>query len=146
MVRLPLEPGYPCSHRAWANCEASFEISSEVGGDSKVVQLRDSLKRDIVVVGNGDVKSLSEVDEKVRTFGVDGVMMGRAIFENLYLFSRDSIPLSERSVSENSPCCLNISTSSSRRGERRSRFEFLKSFLRIILPISGVQASFVLRQ
>lgn len=96
----------------------------------KVVQLRDSLKRDIVVVGNGDVKSLSEVDEKVRTFGVDGVMMGRAIFENLYLFSRDSIPLSERSVSEKLSLLLeHIDLFESTWGETKP-FRILKKFFK----------------
>lgn len=40
-----------------------------------------------LVVGNGDVKDLSDARQKVRETGVDGVMLGKAIFGNPWLFS-----------------------------------------------------------
>jgi nifR3 family TIM-barrel protein len=69
----------------------------EVG---KVVKLRDEMKKDIVVVGNGDVRTLDEVKQKHEEYGVDGVMIGRAIFENLFLFDSTQAPLADRSVDE----------------------------------------------
>lgn len=41
------------------------------------------------ILGNGDVKDLADAEEKVRETGVDGVMFGRAIFGNPWLFDKD---------------------------------------------------------
>lgn len=46
---------------------------------------------DTIILGNGDVKTLEEGKEKVRDYGVDGVMYGRGIFGNHWLFSGRSI-------------------------------------------------------
>lgn len=53
----------------------------------KVVKLRDKLKSKAAVIGNGDVKTLKKAKEKCKKYGIDGVMIGRGIFENVYLFS-----------------------------------------------------------
>ncbi len=52
-----------------------------------------------LVIGNGDVLTLEEAYAKVEQYGVDGVMFGRAIFSNHWLFdkSRKELPsLEER--------------------------------------------------
>jgi len=41
-----------------------------------------------LIFGNGDVKNLTEAEEKVRQSGADGVMLGRAVFGNPWLFDR----------------------------------------------------------
>lgn len=53
----------------------------------KVVALRDSLKKNTVIVGNGDVQSTEEGREKAAQYGVDGVMIGRGIFHNPWVFN-----------------------------------------------------------
>lgn len=47
-----------------------------------------------LVIGNGDVRSLEEAHTKVEQYGVDGVMFGRAIFSNHWLFdtTRTELP------------------------------------------------------
>lgn len=45
-----------------------------------------------LILGNGDVKSLKEVPERVAETGCDGVMLGRAIFGNPFLFSKETYP------------------------------------------------------
>jgi nifR3 family TIM-barrel protein len=45
-------------------------------------------KAGVLVIGNGDVKNLAEAMNKVRESGVDGVMIGRGIFGNPWLFSK----------------------------------------------------------
>ena len=45
------------------------------------------------MLGNGDVRSLHEAQEKVNDYGVDGVMIGRAIFGNHWLFDRGRVTL-----------------------------------------------------
>lgn len=59
----------------------------------KVVQMRNKLNPKTIVVGNGDVLSLAEAYEKVQDYGVDGVMIGRGIFHNPWLFDPKIDPL-----------------------------------------------------
>lgn len=65
----------------------------------RIVALRDEVSPDTLIFGNGDVKSIAEAKEKVAESGCDGVMLGRAIFGNPWLFSgRDpeTVPAHER--------------------------------------------------
>jgi len=41
-----------------------------------------------LILGNGDVMTLPEAEEKIAQTGADGVMLGRAIFGNPWLFGR----------------------------------------------------------
>ena len=45
-----------------------------------------------LIVGNGDVKDLNDAKEKARETGADGVMLGRAIFGNPWLFANTASP------------------------------------------------------
>lgn len=51
-----------------------------------VVKLRNELAPETVILGNGDVTSLADGRAKARTSGVDGVMVGRALFGNPWFF------------------------------------------------------------
>ncbi len=42
-----------------------------------------------LILGNGDVKDIVDAEEKVKQTGVDGVMLGRAIFGNPWLFDKE---------------------------------------------------------
>jgi len=65
----------------------------------KAVQIRDHMfprsregegqgeGKPTLIFGNGDVQSLSEAKEKVEKYHVDGVMIGRGIFHNPWLFA-----------------------------------------------------------
>lgn len=52
-----------------------------------------------LIIGNGDVKDLAEAQQRVEESGCDGVMIGRGIFGNPWLFNRgverDELPLRE---------------------------------------------------
>jgi tRNA-dihydrouridine synthase len=52
-----------------------------------VVEMRDALSRETLIIGNGDIKSLTEARQKVAEAGADGAMIGRGIFDNPFLFS-----------------------------------------------------------
>jgi tRNA-dihydrouridine synthase len=52
-----------------------------------VVEMRDTLSSETLIIGNGDIKSLVEARQKVAEAGADGAMVGRGIFENPFLFS-----------------------------------------------------------
>jgi tRNA-dihydrouridine synthase len=64
-----------------------------------VVEMRDALSRETLIVGNGDIKSLNEARQKVAEAGADGAMIGRGIFDNPYLFS-GNITLSDKTPEE----------------------------------------------
>jgi len=65
----------------------------------RAVEIRNSINPKILLLGNGDLKTMQEAEEKVRAGGCDGAMLGRAIFGNPWLFSGrriEEVPLQER--------------------------------------------------
>ena len=40
-----------------------------------------------LILGNGDIRNIADAEEKAKTFGADGVMIGRAVFGNPWLFA-----------------------------------------------------------
>ena len=52
--------------------------------------IRDKLKSKTLILGNGDVANLDEAKKRVAETGCDGVMIGRGIFGNPWLFGRKS--------------------------------------------------------
>src|SRR3989344_983706 len=53
----------------------------------KAVEIRNSLGSETLILGNGDVKDVAEARQKAQESGADGIMLGRAIFGNPWLFS-----------------------------------------------------------
>jgi len=53
-----------------------------------------------LVLGNGDILTLADAEQKVKDTGADGVMIGRGIFGNPWMFNRehpiDQIPITKR--------------------------------------------------
>jgi len=64
-----------------------------------VVQMRDALSSETLIIGNGDIQSLNEARQKVAEAGADGAMIGRGIFNNPYFFS-DNTTLSDKTPEE----------------------------------------------
>lgn len=54
---------------------------------TQAVAIRDSLGSHTRIVGNGDVVSIADARAKVKETGCDGVMLGRAIYGNPWLFA-----------------------------------------------------------
>lgn len=65
---------------------------------AKVVKLRDQLAPETVIVGNGDVNSRAVGNELAAKSGVDGVMIGRGIFSDIFVFdqSREAHSVADR--------------------------------------------------
>lgn len=53
---------------------------------ARAVEIRNELGSDTLIFGNGDALSIEDAHEKVAATGADGVMLGRAIFGNPWLF------------------------------------------------------------
>ncbi|TAJ15549.1 tRNA-dihydrouridine synthase [Marinilabiliaceae bacterium JC017] len=64
----------------------------------KAVELRNQINPTIKILGNGDVASLKDGHEKVKTHGVDGAMIGRGIFSNPWFFSPGKEPSQEEKL------------------------------------------------
>ena len=62
----------------------------------RVVEIRDEMKSDTLIFGNGDVLDLKDAQLKVAETGCDGIMLGRAIFGNPWLFTGKVPTLEEK--------------------------------------------------
>ncbi|MDO8590252.1 MAG: tRNA-dihydrouridine synthase [bacterium] len=62
------------------------------------VEIRDASGKDTLILGNGDVKDLKEARMRVEETGCDGVMLGRAIFGNPWLFVEGYVPATEEKL------------------------------------------------
>jgi nifR3 family TIM-barrel protein len=52
-----------------------------------IVKLRNEISPHTIIIGNGDVMSMEDAREKIKTSGCDGAMVGRGIFGNPWFFS-----------------------------------------------------------
>lgn len=52
----------------------------------KVVKLRDQISPKTKIIGNGDIESYQEGLDKIKKYKLDGVMIGRGVFKNLWIF------------------------------------------------------------
>lgn len=68
----------------WERVARAVEIRNEVQDDAW--QASNPGKERTLIFGNGDVLSVEDAHEKVWATGADGVMLGRAIFGNPWLF------------------------------------------------------------
>jgi len=56
----------------------------------EVTSLRDRVSPKTLIVGNGDVMSYEQGCQLATRYGVDGIMIGRGVFHDPYVFSPDS--------------------------------------------------------
>lgn len=81
---LSLNPDALIIHGRIAKDLSKFPARWEEIG--KVVKLRDLSGSQIPIIGNGDIKSHAQILNVHQTYGVDGVMIGRGVFHNLFIF------------------------------------------------------------
>lgn len=101
----------------------------------KAVTVRNRLHSSTLIIGNGDVKSQEEGREKCKTYGVDGVMIGRGIFDNLWLFDRSDKNLAAQgralSVGERLSLLLTHVRLFDKTWGKSKNFDILKRFFKI---------------
>ncbi len=62
----------------------------------KIIEIRNKLRSKTLILGNGDVATVAEAKEKAAQYGLDGVMIGRGIFGNPWLFAERIPSIEER--------------------------------------------------
>ena len=62
-------------------------VSANWGLMKKAVAIRDRINPNVLLIGNGDVKDITDARAKIAESGCDGAMLGRAMFGNPWVFS-----------------------------------------------------------
>ncbi len=75
----------------------------------------------IPIIGNGDIRSLSDADAAFERYGVDGVMIGRATFGCPWIFSRRELSLDEKIAVLNEQLRINVERIDEYRGILHTR-------------------------
>jgi tRNA-dihydrouridine synthase len=113
----------------------------------QAVELRNSLSPSTLIVGNGDIFSRRQGLELADKYGLDGIMVGRGIFHDPFLFSESSPWNSWNKQQKLQLFAKHISLHqrSYKKGERR--FEALRKFCKVYIngfeDASELRASFM---
>lgn len=69
------------TRKEMSNVPAHWELMK------RIVEIRNEINKNTLIIGNGDVLDLEDARKKMEETGCDGVMLGRAIFGNPWLFA-----------------------------------------------------------
>lgn len=112
---------------------------------ARVRQIRDEMGVETEVVGNGDIESRQQALDYQKIYRLDGIMVGRAIFQNPYFFHSDPNIWDQKSPAERIALYdrhLALFAKTYPAGERK--FAPLKKFMKVYL--SGWPGAAELRQ
>lgn len=62
---------------------AHWELAADI------VKLKNEVNPNTILIGNGDIKNVTEGEKICKDTGLDGIMIGRGIFHDPYAFSKD---------------------------------------------------------
>jgi len=96
------------------------------------VELRNTISPQTIIIGNGDITSYAEAVEKYKQYGVDGVMIGRGIFKNPWVFEKNLNPQKRFSKEYIKLMQDHINLFNSKWGNTKN-FETLKKFFKIYI-------------
>ncbi len=97
---------------------------------AKAVKLRDKISPSTIVVGNGDVLTREDGVALTKESGVDGIMIGRGIFQNLFVFDKKQTKHSPKEMLEILKTHIELYRDTW--GERKS-YEPLKKFYKVYI-------------
>lgn len=106
----------------------------------KVVQLRNEKKKETAIIGNGDVLSREQGLALAKTYGLDGIMIGRGIFHNFWIFDKNQ---KEHSPEERMEILLDHTRTFIEDWGETKHFAILKKFYKIYA--SGFEGAVDLR-
>lgn len=87
---LELKPDALTVHGRLASEMSKFPANWEEIG--KAVKLRNKIKSKTLIIGNGDVTNMLDAKHHTLEYGVDGIMIARGIFHNLWIFDKTIDP------------------------------------------------------
>lgn len=64
------------------------KVPAHWGEIGKAVELRDKIAPHTIIIGNGDVESYEDGVQKAKQYNLDGIMIGRGVFKNLWIFDK----------------------------------------------------------
>lgn len=79
-LKLPALTVHLRTRKEMSDVPAHWELMPEI------VKLRDEVSPETLIIGNGDVVSMSDAAQKVEKYSCDGVMIGRGIFGTPWFF------------------------------------------------------------
>ncbi|MDP2585251.1 MAG: tRNA-dihydrouridine synthase [Candidatus Levybacteria bacterium] len=118
--------------RTVAEMSSGLPHWDEIG---KVAKLRDSMKLKTLIIGNGDIKRRKEAFEKCEKYKLDGIMIGRGIFDNLWIFNKN-VKLENISYQEKLKLLTEHIKLFNKTWEKTKNFSLMKKFYKIY--ISGL--------
>ncbi len=103
---------------------------------SDIVKLRDKVAPRTLIIGNGDIMTRKHGEELVKKHNLDGVMIGRGIFQNITCFREDpldlSLPESKKELLELLNCHLDLFEEEVRLNPQK-KFDPLKRFFKVYI-------------
>jgi nifR3 family TIM-barrel protein len=98
----------------------------------KARELRDMIAPQTLIIGNGDVKTLQEAKEKAKQYSLDGIMIGRGIFDNPWLFNAN-IAIETISINQRIELLTKHVQLYDETWENRKNFQILKKYFKIYI-------------
>jgi nifR3 family TIM-barrel protein len=104
------------------------EVPADWNEIKKAVEVRNATGKNIPLYGNGDVLSVEDALQKCELSGADGVMVGRGIFHNPWMFNQ---PLPEISIKQKLDLLWEHVDLFTQTWGRDKNFSILKRFFKI---------------
>ncbi len=105
---------------------AHWELASEI------VRMRDEVAPNTILIGNGDITTKQQIYDVSDKYKFDGAMVGRGIFENLWIFSEQRED-HEVLPKERLALLLRHLQHYDEKWGRRKNFEMMKKFFKVYL-------------
>ncbi len=79
-LKLPALAVHLRTRKEMSEVPAHWELMPEI------IKLRNEVSPETLIIGNGDVATMEEAIKKTKTYGCDGIMIGRGIFGSPWFF------------------------------------------------------------
>jgi tRNA-dihydrouridine synthase len=96
----------------------------------RAVKIRDTINKDIVIIGNGGIQNMQQVYEVYQKYKVDGVMIGTGIFQNPWVFDKNTT-YDNKSINDKLTLLINHVELFEKIWGKNKNFEILKKFFKI---------------
>lgn len=89
-IRFLLEQGLAALTVHGRTAKEQSKVANDWELIGEIRRMRDEIAPQTLIIGNGDVLTLKQGEELVKKHKLDGIMIGRGIFQDPYVFSADS--------------------------------------------------------